>query len=138
METETTLLVDDEDTVRTYLGRILRTEGRRVLEARDGEEALGLARELSSEISLIITDVSMPRLNGVALANAVSEFSPATQIILMSGQGEEFWPEQPNRKWTILLKPLSREVLLQAINTLQTTSSALCMDASASPGRATS
>jgi DNA-binding NtrC family response regulator len=129
METETTLLVDDEDTVRTYIGRILRTEGRRVLEARDGEEALGLAREFSSEITLIITDVSMPRLNGVALVNAVSEFSPATRIILMSGQGEEFWPDTPRRKWTVLMKPVSREALLKAIRTLPAASSPMCSEA---------
>jgi YesN/AraC family two-component response regulator len=126
METETTLLVDDEDTVRAYIGRILRTEGRRVLEARDGEEALRLAREFSNEISLIITDVTMPRMNGVALANAVSEFSPATPIILMSGQSEEFWPERPLGKWTVLLKPLSREVILRAIRGLRAASSPMC------------
>jgi CheY-like chemotaxis protein len=126
METETTLLVDDEDTVRTYIARILRAEGRRVLEARDGEEGLELAREFSSEISLIITDVSMPRLNGIALANAVSEFSPATQIILMSGQPEEYWPERPRGRWTVLLKPVSREVLLTAIRAMRTAPSSMC------------
>ena len=131
MEAETTLLVDDEDSVRTYIGRVLRTEGRRVLEARDGEEALELARQFSSEITLIITDVSMPRLNGVALVNTVSEFSPATQIILMSGQGEEFWPETPRRKWTVLMKPVSREALLQAIRTLPTASPSMCSEAGA-------
>jgi two-component system, cell cycle sensor histidine kinase and response regulator CckA len=129
---ETTLIVDDEDTVRNYIGRILRTEGRRVLEARDGEEALGLAREYSSEITLIITDVSMPRMNGIALANAVSEFSPTIPIILMSGQREEFWPERPSGKWTALLKPITREVLLRAICTLRTVSSPLCSEAGAS------
>src|SRR5215470_2886863 len=138
MKTETTLLVDDEDTVRKFVSRILRTEGRRVLEACDGEEALRLAREYSSEISLIITDISMPRLNGVALANAVSEFSPATPIILMSGQQEQFWPERPWRQWTVLMKPLSRDVLLQAIRTARITSSPGCADAGASPEDAVS
>ncbi len=58
------VIADDEPNLRKVLGSLLRREGYEVLEARDGEEALNL---LSAEVSVLITDLRMPRLDGMAL-----------------------------------------------------------------------
>ena len=119
MDRETTLLVDDEDAVRGFLKRVLQADGCRVVEARNGSEALQLLRELGDEICVILTDISMPDMNGIALANAVRELFPAMPIILMSALPEEDWPERPRGAWTFVPKPMKRESLLKALRSVR-------------------
>lgn len=64
MSQKTVLLADDYDDARMILRRLLEMEGCRVIEATDGLEAVELAARLSSEIDLILMDLSMPGLDG--------------------------------------------------------------------------
>src|SRR5260370_1905920 len=59
--------------------------GYRVLEARDGEEALRIAEGHTEPIHLLLTDVMMPRLNGVELAGRLTRQRPDTKALYMSG-----------------------------------------------------
>ena len=81
----TILVAEDEVDIRDALTRSLRDEGYTVLEARDGREALKLARELDGTIDLLITDIVMPHLSGWELADTISEIHPDAHVIFVSG-----------------------------------------------------
>jgi PAS domain S-box-containing protein len=87
--TETILLVEDDDMVRGIARVILTSAGYTVLEAADGENALGLCREHQETIHLLLTDVVMPRISGRALADQVRELRPDIGILFMSGYTHE-------------------------------------------------
>jgi signal transduction histidine kinase len=84
---ETILLVEDEELVRSIAARTLRERGYNVVEAADGEEALARLKE-SSAIDLLLSDVVLPEIKGPDLARRVREASPATRVLFTSGFGE--------------------------------------------------
>ena len=85
---ETILLAEDEDGVRTLLRDALVAEGYRVLESRDGAEALTVCAEHGASIDLLLTDVVMPNLDGRALAERMRALHPAVKILFMSGYAD--------------------------------------------------
>lgn len=85
---ETVLVVEDEDSVRTMASRSLRANSYRVLEARDGQEALAISDSCVEPIDLVLTDVIMPKLTGPQLAEALFARRPATKVLLMSGYAD--------------------------------------------------
>ncbi len=85
---ETLLVVEDEEGVRILVRDYLRMNGYTVLEAGHGAEALRIACEHSGEISLMITDVIMPGMNGRELAERMAILRPAMKVLYMSGYAE--------------------------------------------------
>ncbi len=83
--TETVLLVEDEETVRTVVRNILARRGYTVIETSDGEAALRAAREHREPIDLVLSDIVMPRMNGLDLVKRVAEIRPETRFLCMSG-----------------------------------------------------
>jgi CheY-like chemotaxis protein len=81
------LIADDAEGVRSLLKRVFETliPGYRVVVARDAGEALAQFKRESFE--LLVTDYHMPGENGLDLARKVRQLSPATRIVLMSGNG---------------------------------------------------
>jgi two-component system, cell cycle sensor histidine kinase and response regulator CckA len=79
------LVVDDETAVRRFAVRVLQREGYEVLEAADGLEALEMLRAGKVTVDLIVSDIVMPRMNGVELMQAVTESGPQIPVVLMSG-----------------------------------------------------
>jgi CheY-like chemotaxis protein len=77
------LLADDEDLLREGVREILETADYRVIEARDGEEAL--AQFAVSDIDLVITDVVMPNMDGVDFVTRLRETFPDVPILTISG-----------------------------------------------------
>jgi two-component system cell cycle sensor histidine kinase/response regulator CckA len=82
---ETILLIDDEPAVRELGRRMLSRLGYDVLTARDGVEALDVARRHSSPIHLVFSDVVMPGLSGPEVAVAVREIHPEAAVLFASG-----------------------------------------------------
>jgi PAS domain S-box-containing protein len=82
---ETILFAEDDGAVRRLAGEVLRRWGYTVLEARDGEEALAIARSHPGVIHLLITDIVMPGLGGRALADKLTENHPAVRVLYTSG-----------------------------------------------------
>jgi CheY-like chemotaxis protein len=80
------LVAEDEVMVRNIVRHLLQAEGHEVLAAADGEEALELARQYDGTIDLLITDVKMPRMDGLALVQKLLETRPNIRILVMSGQ----------------------------------------------------
>ena len=80
----TILLVEDEEAVRRFTKRVLERDGYRVLEAATPEEALSCA-ERGERLSMLLTDVVMPRMSGGQLADRVKKIHPNLPVLFMSG-----------------------------------------------------
>ncbi len=78
------LLVDDEPQVRSLIRAVLSKHGFQIVEADDGLSAWTTVQELQGAISLIVSDYSMPRLNGAALASRVKAQFPTIPILFVS------------------------------------------------------
>jgi two-component system cell cycle sensor histidine kinase/response regulator CckA len=83
--TETVLLVEDEDPLRRAAAEFLGLRGYTVLEARNGLEALSLARNREPAIQLLVTDVVMPHMSGGELAQEMEQLFPTTKVLFVSG-----------------------------------------------------
>ncbi|MBI3468415.1 MAG: PAS domain S-box protein [Planctomycetes bacterium] len=83
--TETILVVEDEDAVRQLACRALQSKGYRVLEAACGREAGKVADEYQGPIDLLVTDVVMPQMSGVQVAQMLSRSHPQIQVLYLSG-----------------------------------------------------
>ena len=79
------LVVDDEPSVRRFACRVLREAGYGVREAADGLDALSLIRSGVVDLDAVVSDIVMPRLNGVELLQSLSLEHPRLPVILMSG-----------------------------------------------------
>jgi two-component system, cell cycle sensor histidine kinase and response regulator CckA len=82
----TVLIVEDEDSLRSALRRLLQNEGYTVLEASNGAKALELLTETEAAgVKLVLTDLRMPVMDGRQLAAALARMRPSLPIIFMSG-----------------------------------------------------
>jgi two-component system cell cycle sensor histidine kinase/response regulator CckA len=86
--TETILLVEDEESVRRLARRVLVGKGYQVLEAETVDHALHIARTHPGKMDLLVTDVVMPGLNGLALYRRLLEWRPGLKVLFMSGHNE--------------------------------------------------
>jgi CheY-like chemotaxis protein len=80
------LVAEDEAVVRNLLRLMLSKEGYAVLTANDGREALEICKRFKDPIHLLLTDLNMPRMNGLQLAERVREQRPGIKIMIMSGE----------------------------------------------------
>jgi PAS domain S-box-containing protein len=86
---ETILLVEDEDTVRRMLKKVLEREGYRILEAADGLEALAIAERHDAPIDLMVTDLSVPQLSGREIAERLAKAGRIQRVLYVSGYADE-------------------------------------------------
>jgi len=82
---ETVLLVEDQEEVRSTVARLLRTHGYTVVEAMDGVQALARLDRDPVPLSLVVTDLVMPRMGGEALVAALRASHPNVPVLVMSG-----------------------------------------------------
>jgi CheY-like chemotaxis protein len=106
------LVVDDEEPLRRVLRRALESERCTILEAGDGEAALRLVQDLEALPDLVLTDLRMPRVSGRELAEILSVFRPGLPVIAMTGFAGS---AHPDRRLPLLVKPVSKPVLLEAV-----------------------
>lgn len=83
------LLVDDEAAVRGFLKRGLELDGHSVVTAADGSDALELLNEAAGAFELLLTDIRMPLMDGIALALSAKRDFPELPIMLMTGYAEQ-------------------------------------------------
>lgn len=83
------LIVDDEQGIREALVHCFRNAGYRVLDAANGDEALGLAASSRRPIDLLVTDILMPGMDGWELSQALYQTQPDMKTLFISGFGEQ-------------------------------------------------
>jgi DNA-binding response OmpR family regulator len=83
----TILVVDDNLDIRAFAKRFLETAGWAVVTAADGEEGLRIYEQYQSNIVLLLTDVMMPNVNGLELADRVQGIDSQLPVLFMSGSG---------------------------------------------------
>ena len=86
---ETILLVEDEPAVREFLTALLERLGYSVVVAGDGQQAIEVAAERQGRFDLLLSDVVMPRMNGVELARRLTGEHPGLRVLLISGHAEK-------------------------------------------------
>jgi CheY-like chemotaxis protein len=100
------LVAEDDEALRSLIGRALTGASHEVTVAADGAEALDKLARLKGAFDLLLTDIRMPVLDGVALARAVARDYPNVIIVLMTGYAEE-------RERAAGLEPLIRGIVVK-------------------------
>jgi len=83
------LLADDDATTRDMVKRVLESDGHIVQVTQDGSEALERIKAAGATLDLLVSDVEMPMLDGIALAETAHELQPRLRILLMSGLSDQ-------------------------------------------------
>jgi CheY-like chemotaxis protein len=115
------LVVDDELSIRTAVERTLRSHGYRVLLAAEGIEALQQFTQAHGAVAVVVTDLMMPLMDGLTLCRTLRRLSPATPIILSTGDSSFDNAEEVAKTLAelgiqhILHKPHTADELLQML-----------------------
>jgi DNA-binding NarL/FixJ family response regulator len=106
-EPRVALVVEDEPVVGELAGRMLTRRGYAIIHAGSGEAALQVLQDESRPIALVLTDIVMPGLNGVAVAREAARTRPRAAVIVMSGYTEERFAHQIDADVVFLHKPFA-------------------------------
>ncbi len=114
---ETILLAEDEESLRTLTRTTLEQCGYKVLEAKDGIEALAVSEAYDQSIDLLLTDIVMPGMGGRALAQELTRRRPEMKVVYMSGYtGQAVGSQGPIDPGSDFLpKPFTRAVLARKV-----------------------
>lgn len=115
---ELILVVDDEEAIRIVSRRTLESYGYRVILASDGMEAVRLFGSRAKEIAAVITDLSMPGMDGIEAIQSMTAFRPDIRVIAMSGYSVTERPggaELPSQVRATIDKPYTPETLLSKL-----------------------
>lgn len=115
---ETILLVEDEESVRSLATGVLRRSGYTVLDADCGEEALRLVRTAGQRIDLLVTDVVMPRMSGREVADALLADAPSLRVLFISGYAADALDAGFDPRHGFLQKPFTPDVFSRAVRSL--------------------
>jgi signal transduction histidine kinase len=112
---ETILVVEDEPAVLQVVVRMLRRNGYAVMAAATGSQALALAAD--HEFDMLLTDVIMPEISGLELAERIRQLRPTASVLFMSGYSPDlFGPKRARTEGIKLLqKPFTEQALLEGI-----------------------
>ena len=115
----TILLIEDDATVRALVRRYLTNDGFIVLEAEDGQSGLELLEQHAGRIELVLTDIDMPRIDGITVARTLAALRPLVGVVCMSGTATGWEPMEgqgalsPSR---FLAKPFTSERLTHVLD----------------------
>ncbi len=112
---ETVLLVEDEEAVRTLTGSILGEFGYRVLEAENGRQAIEICATEGGRIDLLLTDLVMPEMWGDELAWRLRSAFPKIHVLYLSGYGDRRQKRRASGDGRFLEKPFTAERLLEKV-----------------------
>jgi len=114
---QTILVVDDEENIRVITQATLEKHGYQVITAVDGTDALAVYAQKGKEISMVLTDMAMPFMDGLAMIRALKKIDPNAKVVAMSGlMSTEQTAELDGMQIdTFLSKPFTAEKLLSAV-----------------------
>lgn len=109
------LIAEDEESLRRFVARALVIDGHEVVEAGDGAEALDYLK--AEGFDLLLSDIRMPIMDGIALATATAELVPQMPILLMTGFAEQRERAEPLMRIVVdvVEKPFSLPQIRQAV-----------------------
>jgi CheY-like chemotaxis protein len=116
---ETVMVVEDESSVRSIISLVLKGKGYQVLEAASGNEALDVFQDDSKTVDLLISDFTMPRMNGQELVQRLREQKPNLKVLYISGYTWNSFEKGPLTKSTdFLQKPFGADDISLKVRTL--------------------
>ena len=119
------LLVEDDPNVMKVTIRQLQNCGYRILAASNAEEAMALFRQRAPEIALVITDVNMPKTNGMVLAQQLRTVRAETRVLFISGYGLDILASSGRPETSeFLANPFSSDVLAAKVSEMLAAGSA--------------
>ena len=83
------LIAEDEEAIRSLVARALKQDGHEVMTVSDGAQALDVLVREEGAFELLLTDIRMPVMDGIALAHAAAREHPAVTILLMTGYADQ-------------------------------------------------
>ncbi len=113
------LVVDDEETVRKFVSRVLTEAGYKTLTAEDGRSAIGAA-EQEEPFDLLVTDLMMPNMTGDELARRLRSTQPGLKVLYLTGYSDQLFKDKVTL-WedeAFLDKPCGVKGLLEAVSLL--------------------
>jgi CheY-like chemotaxis protein len=118
----TILLVEDEDGIRRLMHSQLEREGYQLLDARNAEEAELIAKAFQDPINVLVTDIVMPGMSGVQLAECLKRLRPEMKMLFVSGYRHDVLESYglPNEGADFLSKPYPAHELLRRVRKLGT------------------
>ena len=113
------LIVDDEETVRIFVERVVQEAGHRTTTAADGPDAIEAASRLET-IDLLITDLMMPKMSGDELARRLRLNQPSLKVLHLTGFSDRLFKERTTlwQDEAFLEKPCSVKGLMEAMELL--------------------
>lgn len=114
---KTILVVEDDDTVRDLVNEVLKHQGHVTLTARNGGDALQIARQFEGTIDLLITDMVMRRIDGKMLSKKMKSIWPHIRVMFMSGYGGEILDDEDIKDGVFLQKPFLPQDLIEKVRT---------------------
>ena len=116
------LIIEDDPDIRDVLKLQLEQGGHQVIEAKDGEEGIDLMKKGSNllQVGLIITDIRMPKVNGVEAIDYIKANAPSIPIMVITGYPETELAVSLLQKGVkdYLVKPVEKEVLLRKVSAI--------------------
>jgi len=109
------LLVDDDERLRTAVFKVLSADGHEAICASSGPEALSLLK--THPVALVISDLLLPEMDGIALLKAARELQPEVEVVMITGHGSVEKAVEAMRlgAYDFLEKPIDSAVLLKAV-----------------------
>jgi PAS domain S-box-containing protein len=114
-EPDTILVVEDEEALLSLMKETLETNGYRVLAAKDPAAALEAFRKTHDEISLVITDLALPVMNGRDMVQQMRDVEPEMKVIEVSGYGGSDGEMSAGRREAFIQKPFESQVLVATV-----------------------
>jgi DNA-binding response OmpR family regulator len=115
---QTVLLVDDEEFLRRMLARVLGEAGFDVVEAENGAAALRAAHTVDGSLTLVVTDIHMPLMNGIEFAREFRPLHPDVPVLFITGR-DPAEPDDPAYFNSHLLrKPFRSEAFIASVDRL--------------------
>jgi len=106
------LIAEDDDSVRSFVARALRMDAHEIVEAGDGEQGAGALEASAAGFDLLISDIRMPAMDGIALAREAARKCPGMPIILMTGYADQ-------RERVAEIEGIVKEVILKPFTLAQ-------------------
>jgi len=113
LNTKIVLLVDDDLTVRRLVSESLQISGYRVLEAYSGRDAIAISEHHPGRIDLLLSDIVMPGMTGVELADHLKKLRPDMRIMFLSGYDQGMLVV--DKGWQFIRKPFLPSALTQKV-----------------------